>query len=59
MSQTGCMRRWRDVGEGDIKIFLVHMIAMGLVQKTCLDVDYKGLCGWLGIRNNHFFPLWA
>ena len=31
MSQRGRMRRWRDVGEGDIKIFLAHMIAMGLV----------------------------
>ena len=24
---------WRDVGEGDIKIFLVNLIAMGLVRK--------------------------
>ena len=31
------MRRWRDVGEGDIKIFLAHIITMGLVQKVCLD----------------------
>ena len=37
MSQRGRMRRWRDVGEGDIKIFLAHMIAMGLVQKACLE----------------------
>ena len=37
MSQTGQMRRWRDVGEGDIKIFLAHMIAMGLVRKACLE----------------------
>ena len=36
MSQRGHMRRWRDVGEGDIKIFL-HMIAMGLVRKACLE----------------------
>ena len=24
---------WRDVGEGDIKIFLANLIAMGLVRK--------------------------
>ena len=24
---------WRDVGEGDVKIFLAHLIAMGLVWK--------------------------
>ena len=24
---------WRDVGEGDMKIFLAHLIAMGLVFK--------------------------
>ena len=27
------LRSWRDVGEGDIKIFLVNLIAMGLVRK--------------------------
>ena len=37
MSQRGQMRGWRDVGEGDIKIFLAHMVAMGLVQKGCLE----------------------
>ena len=27
------LHSWRDVGEGDIKIFLVNLIAMGLVRK--------------------------
>ena len=31
------IRGWRDVGEGDIKIFLAHLIAMGLVHKGCLE----------------------
>ena len=45
MSQTGHMRRWRDVGEGGIKIFLAHMIAMDLVQKVCLEKywDHGGI----------------
>ena len=37
MSHRGRMRGWRDVGEGDIKIFLAHMIAMDLVRKGCLE----------------------
>ena len=28
-------------------------------EKKKIFVDYKGLCGWLGIRNKHFLPLWA
>ena len=31
------LQGWRDVGEGDIKIFLAHLIAMGLVHKGCLE----------------------
>ena len=31
------LRGWRDVGEGDIKIFPAHLIAMGLVRKGCLE----------------------
>ena len=31
------LRGWSDVGEGDIKIFLAHLIAMGLVCKGCLE----------------------
>ena len=31
------IRGWRDVGEGDIKIFLTHLIAMRLVCKGCLE----------------------
>ena len=27
------LHSWRDVGEGDIKIFLAYLIAMGLVRK--------------------------
>ena len=36
MTQIGCMRGWRDIGKGDIKIFLAYMITMGLVWKSCL-----------------------
>ena len=36
-SQFSRLRGWRDVGEGDIKIFLAHLIAMGLVRKGCLE----------------------
>ena len=28
MTHGGCMRGWRDVGKGDMKILRVHMIAM-------------------------------
>ena len=28
---------WRDVGEGDVKIFLTHLIAMGLMRKGNLE----------------------
>ena len=31
------LQGWRDVGEGDIKIFLAHLIAMGLVRKGCME----------------------
>ena len=31
------LRGWRDVGEGDIKIFLAHLITMGLMCKGCLE----------------------
>ena len=29
--QFSRLNNWRDVGEGDIKMFLAHLIAMGLV----------------------------
>ena len=31
------LQGWRDLGEGDVKIFLAHLIAMGLVCKGCLE----------------------
>ena len=31
------LRGWWDVRKGDIKIFLAHLIAMGLVCKGCLE----------------------
>ena len=31
------LRGWRDVREGEIKIFLAHLIAMDLVCKGCLE----------------------
>ena len=31
------LQGWQDVREGDIKIFLAHLIAMGLVRKGCLE----------------------
>ena len=31
MGKYSRLQGWRDVGEGDIKIFLAHLIAMGLV----------------------------
>ena len=31
------LQGWRDLGEGDVKIFLAHLIAMGLVRKGCLE----------------------
>ena len=37
MGEHSRLRGWRDVGEGDIKIFLAHLIAMGLVQKGCME----------------------
>ena len=37
ISQFLRLNNWRDVGEGDIKIFLAHLIAMGLVQKGVIE----------------------
>ena len=31
------LNNWQDVGEGDIKIFLAHLIAMGLVKKGAIE----------------------
>ena len=31
------MKNWQDVGEGDIKIFLAHLVAMGLVRKGVIE----------------------
>ena len=31
------LQGWRDVGKGDVKIFLAHLIAMGLVRKGNLE----------------------
>lgn len=30
------IRKWKDVSEGDIKIFLAHLIAMGLVRQSSI-----------------------
>ena len=37
LSQFSRLNNWRDVGEGDIKIFLAHLIAMGLVRKGAIE----------------------
>ena len=31
------LRGWRDLSEGDVKIFLAHLVAMGLVRKGNLE----------------------
>ena len=31
------LKRWKDICEGDVKIFLAHLIAMGLVQKGNME----------------------
>ena len=33
MGEFSRLHGWRDVGEGDVKIFLAHLITMGLVWK--------------------------
>ena len=35
---------WRDIGEGDVKIFLDHLITMGLVQKGNLEKYGQAFC---------------
>ena len=40
ISQFSRLNNWRDVGEGDIKIFLAHLIAMGLVQKGAIERNW-------------------
>ena len=35
--QFSRLNNWRDVGEGDMKIFLAHLIAMGLVRKGAIE----------------------
>ena len=37
VSQYSRLNNWRDVGDSDIKIFLVHWIAMGLVRKGAIE----------------------
>ena len=31
------LKTWKDVRTGDIKVFLAHLIAMGLVKKNCIE----------------------
>ena len=31
------IKHWKDIGAGDIKIFLGHLIAMGLVSKNNVE----------------------
>ena len=35
---------WRDIAEGDLKIFLDHLIAMELVQKDNLEKYGQAFC---------------
>ena len=35
--QFSRLNNWRDFGEGDMKIFLAHLIAMGLVRKGAIE----------------------
>ena len=35
--QYSRLRTWKDVGEGDIRIFLAHLIAMGLVRQSTIE----------------------
>lgn len=37
ISPSSRLNSWKDVGTGDIKIFLAHLIAMGLVKKNCIE----------------------
>ena len=32
-----CLKTWKDVSKGDIKIFLAQLIVMGLVRKTSIE----------------------
>ena len=49
------LRAWRDVGEGDIKIFLANLIAMGLVRKGSMPKywDHGRDCQNFFLRNIH------
>ena len=35
------LRGWHDMADGDIKIFLAYLIAMGLVRKGCLEKNWN------------------
>ena len=37
ISQSSRLNNWRDVGDNDIKIFLAHLIAVGLVRKGAIE----------------------
>ena len=37
VSRFSRLNNWRNVGEGDIKIFLAHLIVMGLVRKGAIE----------------------
>ena len=49
------LRSWRDVGEGDIKIFLANLIAMGLVRKRSMPKywDHEEDCENFFLWNIH------
>lgn len=35
--QHSRIRKWKDIGDGDVKFFLAHLIAMGLVKQSSIE----------------------
>ena len=31
------VRKWKDIGDGDVKFFLAHLVAMGLVKQSTIE----------------------
>ena len=34
--QHSRVRKWKDIGDGDVKFFLAHLVAMGLVRQCSI-----------------------
>ena len=47
--------RWQDLGTEHRRWLIVH----GLIVTAAINLVLGGLFAWLGVRNQHFVPVWT